>query len=130
MGNLKAEIASSCTNQPRFDAISAHTKPRKSRILPSAFYRRERICCEPEIAAANRCSSEVKCQPIPAELDRAGGLVLSRDQLLNDVWRNDPAVTTRTIDVHIAWLRQKLVQNPRYPEFILNIQGLGYKFVG
>ena len=58
------------------------------------------------------------------------GLVLSRDQLLNEVWGYDAAVTTRTIDVHIAWLRQKLEQNPRHPEFILTIHGLGYKFVG
>ena len=58
------------------------------------------------------------------------GVVLSRDQLLNEVWGYDAAVTTRTIDVHIAWLRQKLEQNPHHPEFILTLHGLGYKFVG
>lgn len=58
------------------------------------------------------------------------GVVLSRDQLLNEVWGYDSAVTTRTIDVHIAWLRQKLEQSPRYPEYIVTIHGLGYKFVG
>lgn len=58
------------------------------------------------------------------------GLVISRDQLLNEVWGYDTAVTTRTIDVHIAWLRQKLEPNPRHPEFILTIHGFGYKFIG
>lgn len=58
------------------------------------------------------------------------GMVLSRDQLLNDVWGYDAAVTTRTIDVHVAWLRQKLESNPRHPQFIQTIHGMGYKFSG
>lgn len=58
------------------------------------------------------------------------GTVLSRDQLLNDVWGYDAAVTTRTIDVHVAWLRQKLELNPRHPQFIQTIHGMGYKFSG
>lgn len=58
------------------------------------------------------------------------GVVLSRDQLLNDVWGYDSSVTTRTIDVHVAWLRQKLEPNPRHPQFIQTIHGLGYKFSG
>ena len=58
------------------------------------------------------------------------GVVLSRDQLLNEVWGYDAAVTTRTIDVHVAWLRQKLESNPRHPQFIQTIHGLGYKFSG
>ena len=38
--------------------------------------------------------------------------------------------STRTVDVHIAWLRQKLETNPRRPEHIHTIHGLGYKFTG
>ncbi|HZS07377.1 MAG TPA: response regulator transcription factor [Blastocatellia bacterium] len=55
---------------------------------------------------------------------------LSRDELLNEVWGYDSTPTTRTVDVHVAWLRQKLEPNPRHPQFILTIHGLGYKFVG
>jgi two-component system alkaline phosphatase synthesis response regulator PhoP len=55
---------------------------------------------------------------------------ISRDELLNEVWGYDSMPTTRTVDVHIAWLRQKLEANPRHPQFILTIHGLGYKFVG
>jgi len=55
---------------------------------------------------------------------------LSRDELLNEVWGYDAMPTTRTVDVHVAWLRQKIEPNPRHPQFILTIHGLGYKFVG
>ena len=55
---------------------------------------------------------------------------LSRDELLNEVWGYDAMPTTRTVDVHVAWLRQKLELNPRRPRFILTVHGMGYKFVG
>ena len=58
------------------------------------------------------------------------GDTLSRDALLSDVWGYDEMPLTRTVDVHVAGLRQKLEANPRSPEFILTVHGLGYKFVG
>lgn len=58
------------------------------------------------------------------------GIVHSRDKLLDEVWGYDAMPSTRTVDVHVAWLRQKLEENPRYPQFIQTIHGLGYKFVG
>jgi two-component system alkaline phosphatase synthesis response regulator PhoP len=58
------------------------------------------------------------------------GAVLSRDELLNEVWGYDAMPSTRTVDVHVAWLRQKLEDNPRHPQFVLTMHGLGYKFVG
>jgi two-component system alkaline phosphatase synthesis response regulator PhoP len=58
------------------------------------------------------------------------GDVLSRDELLDEVWGYDATPTTRTVDVHIAWLRQKLEPNPRRPQYILTVHGLGYKFNG
>jgi two-component system alkaline phosphatase synthesis response regulator PhoP len=57
------------------------------------------------------------------------GAVLSRDELLNEVWGYNAMPSTRTVDVHVAWLRQKLENNPRHPQHILTIHGLGYKFV-
>ncbi|MGQ0542041.1 MAG: response regulator transcription factor [Blastocatellia bacterium] len=56
------------------------------------------------------------------------GLVHSRDQLLDEVWGYDAMPTTRTVDVHIAWLRQKLEENPKHPQFIQTVHGFGYKF--
>lgn len=57
------------------------------------------------------------------------GEVLKRDELLDEVWGYDAMPTTRTVDVHIAWLRQKLEDNPRYPVYIQTVHGFGYKFV-
>jgi two-component system, OmpR family, alkaline phosphatase synthesis response regulator PhoP len=56
------------------------------------------------------------------------GATLSRDELLNEVWGYNAMPNTRTVDVHVAWLRQKLEAHPRRPQYIHTIHGLGYKF--
>ena len=56
------------------------------------------------------------------------GETISRERLLSDVWGYDATPETRTVDVHMAWLRQKLEENPRYPQYLLTLRGLGYKF--
>ena len=58
------------------------------------------------------------------------GATLSREELLQDVWGYTATPSTRTVDVHVAWLRQKLEPNPRVPQYILTVHGLGYKFAG
>jgi two-component system alkaline phosphatase synthesis response regulator PhoP len=58
------------------------------------------------------------------------GATISRDELLNEVWGYNALVSTRTVDVHVAWLRQKIESNPRHPQYILTVHGMGYKFVG
>jgi len=55
---------------------------------------------------------------------------LSRDELLNEVWGYNTTPSTRTVDVHVAWLRQKIESNPKHPQYVLTIHGMGYKFVG
>jgi two-component system, OmpR family, alkaline phosphatase synthesis response regulator PhoP len=57
------------------------------------------------------------------------GATLSRDELLNGVWGYETSVFTRTVDVHVGLLRQKLEAHPRKPRHILTVHGLGYKFV-
>ena len=54
--------------------------------------------------------------------------MLSRDELLNEVWGYLSVPSTRTVDVHVAWLRQKVEDNPRHPVHVLTVHGLGYKF--
>ena len=56
------------------------------------------------------------------------GMVHSRDELLDEVWGYDAMPSTRTVDVHVAWLRQKLETNPKHPKFIQTVHGFGYKF--
>jgi two-component system, OmpR family, alkaline phosphatase synthesis response regulator PhoP len=63
-------------------------------------------------------------------LVRQRGATLSRDELLNEVWGYDAMPSTRTVDVHVAWLRRKLEPSPARPRYILTRHGLGYKFVG
>lgn len=58
------------------------------------------------------------------------GTVLTRDQLLREVWGHEPGTITRTVDVHIANLRQKLEKSPKRPELILTVAGVGYKLQG
>lgn len=58
------------------------------------------------------------------------GATISREELLTEVWGYQATPSTRTVDVHVAWLRQKLEPNPRVPQYILTVHGLGYKFVG
>jgi two-component system, OmpR family, alkaline phosphatase synthesis response regulator PhoP len=56
------------------------------------------------------------------------GIVLSREQLLEQVWGHDFYGDDRLVDVHIGRIRQKLEVDPSHPRFILTVRGVGYKF--
>ena len=58
------------------------------------------------------------------------GLVFSRDQLLEKVWGYDYSGDTRTVDVHIRWLREKIEDNSEEPKRLITVRGVGYKFEG
>jgi DNA-binding response OmpR family regulator len=57
------------------------------------------------------------------------GAVVSRTELLNAVWGYDCFSVTRTVDTHIAKLRQKIEEDPHSPKHIITIHGTGYKFL-
>ena len=59
---------------------------------------------------------------------RCPGKVLSRDDILKEVWKDQPFITMRTVDVHISWLRQKLENDPQSPQYIVTVWGEGYRF--
>lgn len=65
-----------------------------------------------------------------AFLSKNKGLVFSREQLLEKIWGYDYAGGTRTVDVHIRWLRQKIEANPSHPKYLLTVRGTGYKLEG
>jgi two-component system OmpR family response regulator len=65
-----------------------------------------------------------------AFLARNQGLVFSRDQLLDKVWGYDFAGDTRTVDVHVRWLRQKIEADPDNPKHLITVRGTGYKLEG
>jgi two-component system, OmpR family, alkaline phosphatase synthesis response regulator PhoP len=54
--------------------------------------------------------------------------VVTREELLEAVWEYQPGVSSRTIDVHVAWLRQKLEQTPQSPRYLHTVRGVGYRF--
>jgi two-component system, OmpR family, alkaline phosphatase synthesis response regulator PhoP len=54
--------------------------------------------------------------------------VVTREELLEAVWEYQPGVSSRTIDVHVAWLRQKLEQTPQNPRYLHTVRGVGYRF--
>ena len=55
------------------------------------------------------------------------GVVVKRDQLFREVWSTEYTEDTRTLDVHISWLRDTLEEDPRKPQFIKTIRGVGYR---
>ncbi|GAB4422607.1 MAG: response regulator transcription factor [Anaerolineae bacterium] len=65
-----------------------------------------------------------------AELMRNQGMVLSRDLLLTKVWGYDYYGESRTVDVHIRWLREKIEDEPSKPRRITTIRSVGYRFEG
>jgi two-component system response regulator RegX3 len=61
---------------------------------------------------------------------RRQGRLLTRDFLIEEVWGRDYVGDTKTLDVHVKRLRQKVEQDPHEPRHLLTVRGLGYKYVG
>ncbi|OGO64189.1 MAG: hypothetical protein A2Z45_08380 [Chloroflexi bacterium RBG_19FT_COMBO_55_16] len=79
-----------------------------------------------------RCEdSEARLTPRLAHLLRIlmqhSGEVLERERLFREVWNTEYTGDTRTLDVHISWLRQAIEGNPRKPRFLKTIRGVGYR---
>ena len=58
------------------------------------------------------------------------GTTVSRETLLSEVWGYGAVTSSRTVDVHVAWLRQKLEEDSRQPQWILTVHGMGYRLAG
>ncbi len=61
---------------------------------------------------------------------RNRGRAFTREQLLNQIWGYDFVGDTRTVDVHVRWLRQKIEDDPGKPTLLLTVRGVGYRFEG
>ena len=126
------------------------TKPfsmREFRSRVKAALRRSRMGGEPEEDEAIDCgeltidfdrrmvtlrSEEIKVTYVEFEilgaLARSPGRVLTRETLLEHVWGDSEYRDPRTVDVHIRHLREKLEQDPKQPEFLFTVRGVGYRF--
>jgi two-component system alkaline phosphatase synthesis response regulator PhoP len=116
----------------RLEAMLRRHQPDAARKLPEIF-------CFGRIKVNFR-STEVLRNGQPLELSAKEfallrffigqqGTTLSRQELLVKVWGYDAATLTRTVDVHVAMLRQKLEDDPKHPRHFITVRGLGYKFV-
>ncbi|MBX0330878.1 response regulator transcription factor [Oscillochloris sp. ZM17-4] len=63
-------------------------------------------------------------------LMQQAGSVLTREQLFSQIWGTDWMGDTRTLDVHIRWLRQKIEDDPSAPQYIQTVRNVGYRFAG
>jgi DNA-binding response OmpR family regulator len=65
-----------------------------------------------------------------ALLMRNAGTVVRREEIMDEVWDPHWFGSTKTLDVHIAWLRKKLGDDPAHPRYITTIRGVGFRFAG
>jgi len=59
---------------------------------------------------------------------RDAGSVVERDTLMREVWGSDPSGSTKTLDMHISWLRRKLGDDAADPKYISTVRGMGFRF--
>lgn len=119
--------AGSSKEQPTQEGNGASEVPRPRRELSAGPLRIDlagrRVFCR---------GQELELQPKQFDLltflVRNRGTVLTRDQLLHNVWGYDYAGDTRTVDVHIRWLREKIEEDPANPRLIQTVRGVGYAF--
>jgi two-component system alkaline phosphatase synthesis response regulator PhoP len=114
----------------RIEALLRRTKREKAVHLASFEF--DDIAIDFERNHVTRAGAPIALAAKELELLRylieRRGQVVSREELLEGVWEYQPGVSSRTIDVHVAWLRQKLEDNPQTPRHIHTVRGIGYRF--
>jgi two-component system alkaline phosphatase synthesis response regulator PhoP len=104
----------------------------KTPLTPVAQYQFGDVTVDFERREVTRAGHPVSLAPKELQLLRHlidnRGQVLSRERLLARIWHDQPFIGPRTIDVHIAWLRQKLEVDPQSPRFLITVRGEGYCF--
>jgi len=103
--------------------------PARSNVLASGQLRMDLIARRVTLRG-QRLEMSPKEFSLLAELMRHERAVLSRDLLLTRVWGYDYTGNTRTVDVHIRWLREKIEEDPSTPNYIQTVRGVGYRFEG
>lgn len=61
-------------------------------------------------------------------LVRDAGSVVSRSTIMSEVWGSDPSGSTKTLDMHVSWLRRKLGDEATHPRYITTVRGMGFRF--
>ena len=124
----------------RVRALLRRAEPRSSSVPSSSLREESRILTAEDLRVdldrreVNKGERQIE---MPARLFdllvymmRHRGMVLTRDRLLEHVWGYDFAGDTRTVDVHIRWLREKVEEDPANPLLVQTVRGVGYRFKG
>lgn len=115
------------------DATPAHDATDNGRTIPPrSLLSAGPLTIDQAGRRVNCRGQDLELQPkqfdLLTHLVRNRGTVLTRDQLLHNVWGYDYAGDTRTVDVHVRWLREKLEEDPANPRLIQTVRGVGYVF--
>jgi DNA-binding response OmpR family regulator len=90
------------------------------------------ICVDPEARRAWRGEDEIKLSrkefDLLYKLISNAGTIVSRDELMQDVWATRFWTSSKTIDVHLGWVRRKIGDDSRHPHLITTIRGKGLRF--
>lgn len=87
-----------------------------------------------DVAAHRAFSGSTELQLTAKEFDllrvllREAGSVVERDELMREVWGSDPTGSTKTLDMHVSWLRRKLGDEASDPHYITTVRGMGFRF--
>jgi two-component system alkaline phosphatase synthesis response regulator PhoP len=112
--------------------LRAH--PARAALAPRVPVRVRDVTIDVRAAEVRKAGRPVDLSPREFHLLRYfvdhRGATLSRSELLQHVWGYDADVSTRTVDVHVAWLRRKLEDDPRSPQLITTVHGMGYRLEG
>jgi DNA-binding response OmpR family regulator len=115
----------------RVHALLRRTSGDRTGAVPAEHYRLGEITVDVPTRSVRRADMPVVLRPkefdLLVALCRARGAVVSRAALLNRVWGYGPTVVTRTVDTHIAGLRQRLEVDPEDPRVILTVWKAGYR---
>ena len=115
--------------EPRSNAVPASSLREESRILTAEEMRVD--LDRREITKGERqIEMPARLFDLLVYMMRHRGMVLTRDRLLEHVWGYDFAGDTRTVDVHIRWLREKVEEDPANPLLVQTVRGVGYRFKG
>ncbi len=116
----------------RIEALIRRSPAQSNSSNPNGIFRFGDVAIDFKRAELRKDSSPVELSAMEFKLLQFlvenRGVVHTRDHLLDAVWGYDAMPSTRTVDVHIAWLRQKIEENPRKPHYIQTVHGIGYKF--
>ena len=111
-----------------------HAQIRRNRENPLEVYRFDDVEVDFARAEIRRAGRRIESTATELKLlsvfIQRRGRVLSREQLLDEVWGRQVSVTDRAVDTHIVNLRKKIEPEPAEPRYLLSVRGLGYRFDG